>query len=224
MSDLLGDRSTATFLVDSLRQEIIRGQLGPGTRLRQDAIASRFGVSQTVAREAFKDLVRESLAVAEPRRGVSVAPMSADEADEMTRLRTLIESQALAWAIPRMQAQHFDMAHQLIDQLDAARTVDELISLNAQFHRVLYQPAARARTLAMIETLRLGFERYLRFAWESTTHLHRSQEEHRRLIELCEQRNVDAARALLREHIAGTGILLVQSLARAKGTHAEPTA
>lgn len=216
MSDVLGDRSTSTVLVDALRQEIIRGQLAPGMRLRQDAVASRFGVSQTVAREAFKDLVRESLLVAEPRRGVSVALMSAMEAEEMTRLRTLVEAQALAWSIPNMQAGDFAAANALIVQLDKAKTVDDLISLNAQFHRVLYRPCARERTLIMIETLRLGFERYLRFTWQSTSHLRRSQEEHRKLLRLCQDRKVDKACALLRDHITATGTVLVDSLKESK--------
>ncbi len=212
MSDLLGDRSTSMVLVDALRQEIIRGHLAPGVRLRQDAVATRFGVSQTVAREAFKDLVRESLLVAEPRRGVSVALMSPLEADEMTRLRTLVESQALAWAIPNMGREDFDSAERLMDQLDAADSIDDLIALNAQFHRVLYVQCQRARTLLMIETLRLGFERYLRFTWQSTSHLRQSQQEHRMLVRLCQQRDIEGACSLLRHHISATGVVLVDSL------------
>jgi DNA-binding GntR family transcriptional regulator len=212
-SDVLGDRSTSAVLVDALRDEIIQGQLKPGERLRQDAVASRFGVSQTVAREAFKDLVREGFLVSEPRRGVSVATMSAEEAEEMTRLRSLIEPQALAWSIPRISAAELDAAQEILQELDGALSVDRLILLNAQFHRVLYAPARRPRTLTMVETLRLGFERYLRYTWESTSHLHRSQEEHRQLLELCKRKDVERACALLRDHISATGMLLVQSLA-----------
>lgn len=216
MSDLLGNRSTSTVLLDALRQEIIRGQLLPGARLRQDAVATRFGVSQTVAREAFKDLVRESLLVAEPRRGVSVAPMSATEVEEMTRLRTLVEAQALAWAIPNMQAFEFESASALIAKLDRSGTIEELISQNAQFHRVLYRQCRRDRTLVMIETLRLGFERYLRFAWQSTSHLRQSQEEHRQLVRLCQERKTEKACTLLRDHIEATGTVLVETLKRSQ--------
>lgn len=68
----------------------------------QDAVATRFRVSQTVAREAFRDLVQDGFLVSEPRRGVSVAAMTVEEFDEITQLRCQIEAQALAWAIPRM--------------------------------------------------------------------------------------------------------------------------
>jgi DNA-binding GntR family transcriptional regulator len=210
---ILGDRSTAGAVVDALRIEIIQGRLRPGERLRQDAVASRFGVSQTVVREAFKDLVRECFLASEPRRGVSVATMSAAEAEEMTQLRSLVEPQALAWAIPRLSAAEFAAAERVLEELDQEKSVDRIILLNARFHRGLYAAANRPRTLTMVETLRLGFERYLRYTWEFTSHRNRSQQEHWELLAMCKQGDVVNACQLLRQHICATGELLVECLA-----------
>lgn len=210
---VLGDRSTSGAVVDALRVEIIQGRLKPGERLRQDAVALRFGVSQTVAREAFKDLIRECFLTSEPRRGVSVATMSAAEADEMTRLRSLVEPQALAWAIPRLTAAQFEAAERVLGELDNEKGVDRIILLNAQFHRGLYAAAERSRTLTLVETLRLGFERYLRYTWEFTSHRDRSQQEHWELLEMCKRRDIASACTLLTQHICATGDLLVECLA-----------
>lgn len=211
-ADGLAARSTSAILLDALREQILHGQLKPGERLMQDAVATRFRVSQTVAREAFRDLVQEGFLVSEPRRGVSVAAMTVEESDEITQLRCQIEAQALAWAIPRMTPAVFEAAERTLKELDKARSVNQMIQLNARFHRTLYEPAARPRTLTMVETLRLSFERYLRFTWESTNHLDRSQQEHRQLLDLCQQGAVEQACSLLREHIAATGAKLVESL------------
>ncbi|MFN3987733.1 MAG: GntR family transcriptional regulator [Rhodocyclaceae bacterium] len=208
----LAARSTSAVLLDSLREQILHGHLRPGERLMQDAVATRFGVSQTVAREAFRDLVQEGFLVSEPRRGVSVAPMTVDESDEITQLRSQIEAQALAWAIPRMTPAVLDAAEQTLTELDQVRSVNEVIELNAAFHRTLYEPAARPRTLAMIETLRLSFERYLRFTWESSNHLEQSQHEHRQLLGFCRKGEIEQACSLLREHIAATGAKLTERL------------
>lgn len=212
MADALAARSTSAILLDTLREDIVHGRLKPGERVMQDAVATRFGVSHTVAREAFRDLVQEGFLMAEPRRGVSVASMSAEEADEITQLRSRIEPQALAWAIPRMTAAVIDAAEKTLKELDKARSVNQIILLNARFHQILYAPAARARTLAMVETLRLGFERYLRFTWESTSHLERSQKEHVELLRLCRAGAVDKACEMLRKHITATGTQLIDSL------------
>jgi DNA-binding GntR family transcriptional regulator len=200
------------MVADALRQAILRGAVASGERLRQDAIATRFGVSQMIVREAFKQLVTEGFLRAEPRRGVSVAPLTPDEAWEMTQLRSLIEAQALEWAIPAMTKADLEAADRLLGELDEATTTDQIIALNARFHETLYAPARRERTLSLIASLRLNFERYLRFTWEETPHLTKSQQEHREILTFCKARNVGAACNLLRQHITGTGALLVERL------------
>lgn len=192
--------------------------------MRQDAVATRFNVSQNTAREAFKLLEAEGLLRSEPRRGVSVAPLSAAEAWEITELRSLLEVQALEWAFPDLDPASLDAADAVLSQLDAKGTVDEVISLNGAFHRILYAPAKRERTLALIETLRLNFERYLRLTWQETSHLEQSQREHREIIKACRERNRRKAASLLRRHIRETGRLLVVRIEHIDGEQAKATA
>jgi DNA-binding GntR family transcriptional regulator len=210
--DAVESRPASAVVADALRAAILHGKFPDGERVRQDAVAARFGVSQTIVREAFKQLVAEGFLTAEPRRGVSVASLSADEAWEMTQLRGLIEAQALAWAIPSMTGADFDEAAHVLRELDRAKSTDRIITLNARFHELLYVAARRDRTTAIITALRLNFERYLRLTWEATPHRDQSQREHWQLLELCRARDVAAASDLLRRHIVATGDLLVERL------------
>ncbi len=205
-------RSASATVTSALREWILHGALPGGERLRQDAIATRFGVSQMIVREAFKQLVTEGFLKAEPRRGVSVAHLTADEAREMTELRSLIEAKALEWAIPQMSKADLETAARVLAELDKARSTDRIISLNARFHEALYAPARKERTLAMIANLRMNFERYLRFTWEETHHLDQSQREHREILDFCVTHDAERACALLKRHIVGTGALLVERL------------
>lgn len=210
--DIARGRSASAIVTDALRRAIVRGALPSGERLRQDAVATRFSVSQMVVREAFKQLVNEGLLHAEPRRGVSVAALTVQEADELTRLRSLLEAQALKWSIPEITEADLSAADQILDQLDVAESTDDIILLNARFHETLYAPAGRDRTLSIIATLRSNFERYFRFTWEGTSHLPRSQREHREILKCCRDRAADEACNLLEAHILGTGLLLAQRL------------
>ncbi|WP_315762462.1 MULTISPECIES: GntR family transcriptional regulator [unclassified Bradyrhizobium] len=214
------NRSASAVVANSLREKIVHGVIPAGERLRQDAIATRFGVSQMIVREAFRQLTNEGFLRAEPRRGVSVAPMNADEAEEMTELRSVIEAKALAWAIPRMSEGDLEEAARILAELDRARSTDRIISLNARFHETLYAPSRKERTLSMISTLRLNFERYLRFTWEETHYLEQSQREHREILRLCSKRDVSGACSLLQSHIAGTGALLIQRLKQLRSSEA----
>jgi len=92
-------------------------------------------------------------------------------------------------------------------------SADDIISLDGRFHGTLYAPARRERTLSIIVTLRFKFERYFRFAWEEeTSHLERSQRDHREILKCCRSRNTEKAGALLRKHILGSGTPLLRRL------------
>src|SRR3546814_19206070 len=80
------------MVIDDLRSSILNNRLVGGERLRQDAIATQYGVSQMIVREAFKQLTSEGFLKAEPRRGVSVVVLSADEAWEVTQLRSEVRA------------------------------------------------------------------------------------------------------------------------------------
>jgi len=211
--DFVGSLPASVTVAEALRREILRGAFPSGERLRQDAVATRFGVSQMVVREAFKQLVSDGLLQALPRRGVRVAALSFREAEEMTKLRSLIEAQALEWAVPEMKESDFKAAERILDELDRAESADDIISLDGRFHGILYAPARRERTLSIIVTLRFKFERYFRFAWEEeTSHLTRSQRDHREILKCCRSRNTEKAGALLRKHILGSGTPLLRRL------------
>src|SRR5712671_6579416 len=128
-----GNRPASVVVADALRERILRGALPGGERLRQDAIATRFGVSQMIVREAFRQLVTEGFLKAEPRRGVSVAHLTAEVAQEMTELRSLIEAKALEWAIPKMSKADLEKATRILAELDKAKSTDRIIALNARF-------------------------------------------------------------------------------------------
>src|SRR3546814_7544150 len=127
------------MVIDDLRSSILNNRLVGGERLRQDAIATQYGVSQMIVREAFKQLTSEGFLKAEPRRGVSVAVLSADEAWEVTQLRALLECQALRWAIHDMLHTDFLQCAQVLEDLERASSVDAKILLNARFHTLLYR-------------------------------------------------------------------------------------
>jgi DNA-binding GntR family transcriptional regulator len=65
-------RTKAVVVYEAVRAAIASGVFGPGTRLRQEEVAARYGVSQTPVREAFRRLEAEGLVEHEANRGVVV--------------------------------------------------------------------------------------------------------------------------------------------------------
>ena len=72
MSESPSRMTASEFVADTLRREIVRGDLLPGQALLQDHIASRFDVSQSSVREALRRIEAASLVYSVRHRGTFV--------------------------------------------------------------------------------------------------------------------------------------------------------
>jgi DNA-binding GntR family transcriptional regulator len=202
----------SSVVAEALREAIFRGVFKRGEPLRQDAIAKQFSVSQVTVREALRLLADEGVVQIAPRRGAIVASLSPQEVEEIVELRIALESLLLERAIPRLGEEDLAAAEKIIRKLDKTRTMDDQLTLNIEFHGCLYAKAGRPRTLALYDKLRLAFEPYLRLLWARSDYKSHSQADHRKILELCKERNAKSAQSVLANHIANTGKEILQLL------------
>ena len=74
----------ASAVYERLRDDITRGLLAPGGKLRMEAMVQRYGVGATPLREALSRLSAEGLVLRSEQRGFSVAPLQWDELPVLT--------------------------------------------------------------------------------------------------------------------------------------------
>ena len=84
--------SATEKIVESITTAIIEHRLMPGTKLPEQKIASMFSVSRTIVRQALNQLSVERLVTLESARGAFVSMPSAQEAQEVFQVRSMIES------------------------------------------------------------------------------------------------------------------------------------
>src|SRR5882757_6942019 len=84
-----------------IRSELLNGVLHPGQKLKMVEFTERFGVSQSVIREALTRLTEQHLLIATPQRGFRVRDLSIEDIAELTETRIQIESLALRLAVER---------------------------------------------------------------------------------------------------------------------------
>ncbi|MCU7845266.1 MAG: FCD domain-containing protein [Candidatus Thiodiazotropha sp. (ex Monitilora ramsayi)] len=82
-----------------LRSDIIHGALQPDEKLRIEHLRGEYGVGASPLREALSRLTADGFVTAEGQRGFRVAPMSEEDLADITRLRILLEKQALSQSI-----------------------------------------------------------------------------------------------------------------------------
>lgn len=194
-------RTTPEMIVGALREAIIRGVLAGGTVLRQDELASQFGVSRIPVREALRQLDAEGLVVVRPHRGAVVSELSAEEAGEIYEMRIALEVMALRAALPHLTDADLELAERVLDELDQTTNPERWSELNREFHRILYAPARRPRLFALISSLRANVDRYTRIYISVMERRETSQREHRSILEACRRRDSAAALAALDEHL-----------------------
>lgn len=74
-----------------LRRLILSGEVAPGSRLVEDRLAERLGVSRNPVREAIRVLSSEGFIEVIPRRGACVALLSGPAAEDLFDVRMALE-------------------------------------------------------------------------------------------------------------------------------------
>jgi DNA-binding GntR family transcriptional regulator len=207
-------------LADELRERILRGEFADGAVLRQEALAERYGVSRLPVREALRLLEGEGLVTLKAHHGAVVAAPSPAQINELYDLRALLEKDLVVRAIPNVRPEDLAAAEQALARLDAAfagEVIHAWGTLNFEFHRCLYLPAGRERTLALVQSINALTERYLRIQLSLTGDFAEAQSEHRRLLQLYRAGKTKEAGACVERHILGAKQALMAAMeSRAK--------
>jgi DNA-binding GntR family transcriptional regulator len=199
--ETLGRDTTAKVVAERLREEIQHGTLPAGTRLRQNDVAQRFGVSTTPVREAFAQLQAEGLVRIDPHRGAVVFHPSVDDVLEFYEIREALESLALTHAIPNLRADVARELEGLIERMRKTEDARKWLKLNDQFHLRLYGAAGRPRLSNLIETLRDASAPYIHMFVASRPPSERANEEHHEILDACMRGDAAGARRAIRDHL-----------------------
>lgn len=212
-------RTVAAEAAEILRQRILTGEIRAGQPIRQEQIAQELGVSRIPLREALKQLEAEGFVTIAPHKGAVVSTLSAEEAEELFALRLQLERWLLKEAIPSMRESDFAHLDAIIDE---SRAADNLAptkltnwgELNWRFHEALYRPADRPLSLRFLKRIHDNLDRYLRLQIAITRDWDRAYRDHQELVALSREGKVEAALALLEDHILGTARALSSTLAK----------
>ena len=201
--------SLSSAVAEKLREKIVRGEIKEGEQLRQDAIAAEFEVSRIPVREALRQLESEGLIRIVPHRGAVVSSLSPEEIQELFDIRALLECEVLKDSIPHLNEAQFARAEDIMKIFEQLLLREQDLErwgrLNWEFHSALYAAAQKPQFMSVIRMVNNNGERYTRLQLWLTHGIQRATEEHREILLLCRQRNVNAAVEALDRHIRHAG-------------------
>ncbi len=197
----------------ALHAAIVRCEFAPGERLRVEDLGQRYGVSSSPLREALSRLVALGLVNAYENRGFRVAPLTVAGMADLTRVRLLIEGEALLDALAhgddRWESSLVAAAHALglVEQRlrDVAPSLDDGWSIrHREFHMAIYAGASSPLLRALVGQMFDAAERYRRFSARHRKLPRAKNTEHQRLLEAVLARDAQRASDLLVRHITST--------------------
>lgn len=104
----------------TLIREIIANMHPPGSRLREQEIAARHGVSRASVREALRNVAYAGFVEIEPWRGAKVAEVSRSELLDIFSLLEETYGRCAFWAAQRCPESAFARLDELMDHLEAS--------------------------------------------------------------------------------------------------------
>lgn len=139
-----------------LREQIVTGELPPGTRLREVQICDQLGVSRTPVREAFRTLAAEGLIDLLPNRSVVVTELRASEVADLFVVFANVEALAGELACERITDDEIreigDLLTEMVDHHARGERATYL-RLNQTIHRRTVEIAANPVLLSVWQSL-----------------------------------------------------------------------
>lgn len=198
-------------LVENIRDEIIRGHIRPGERLRLEEIAERYAVSTMPVREALRQLDAEGLVEIFPHRGAMVRILSAAELEDIYDTRATLEEMATCLAVPHLTRAIFEELTTCLTTMDNhPEDVLLLNKLNERFHSTLYAPSGRRHLCEMINVLRRRSQHYYHAYMVDLGGMAQSQAEHWVILETCQKGEAERTGIMMRQHVERVRCALVE--------------
>jgi len=191
------DKQPAEALYHRLKQDIRDNKLPIASPLKQEQLATEYGVSRIPIRDVLRRLKNEGWLTQSGKRGVMVHPLSATEAEDLYIMRMYLEPLILSHAMPKLNHQILGQATDILEQLEQPKlSIAQHGELNWQFHACLYAAAKRPTLFNNIANLHQLCSRYIGFHSVELEYEKTSQQEHYQLLEAIKAKQLGKAKSI----------------------------
>lgn len=202
-----------------LRQRIVRGELAPGARITEEALAEEFSVSRGPVRDALTQLSFEKLVEVQRPRGVYIVGLTGDDVDQLYSLRGALEQLALSRAMRVDDEARWAAMAAAVDRMgEAADRGDHaaFVTADLEFHSQIYALADHPRLEGAWNQYLPTFTALLEVTINHDEDLHESSDDHVTLMEVMRTGTLAQAAKVLSEHLDGARRRMLSEIA----THA----
>ncbi len=189
---------------NTLRKNILSGELGPGEHLTEIRLGRMLGTSRTPIREAIRKLEKEGLVVIHPGSGAVVAPISEKDLKDVLEVRRNLDVLCARLASLRITAedkQRLTAACRAFAQQTATSDHIAIAKADVDMHDIIAAAAGNRLLLEILNGLADQVYRY-RFEYiKDDMHYDRLVAEHTAIVSAIVEGDEERAAAAAAEHI-----------------------
>lgn len=202
----------------ALRQAIVTGELPPDRKLKIADLRKQFGFGAAPLREALSRLFGERVVVQHSNRGFYVRKVSAEDVEDLGRVRIQLENEALRDSLRRgddaWETQLVAAYHSLRLAEDRGTGKDEIELRNRTFHDTLVSATPSQWLLDLREQVYSHHERYRHLSRSLGPSVRDTPAEHAAIFEAAMARDIEETCRLTAQHIKLTTIAAVQAMTK----------
>lgn len=195
-----------------LADEIITGQLPPGTRLYEEELTTRFSVSRTPVREALKHLAAIGLLEMRPQRGMVVSPLDLQRVTDLFEAMAELEAICARFAADRMTSDErvaLRSLHEKSRHLVQNSHSEDYNEANQAFHTLIYRGSHNSVLEESAVAIRLRLAPYRSGQFHLPERLKNSFREHSKIVSAILNSDTNASEEAMREHVSKVGVASV---------------
>ena len=216
---MMESRPIREIAYEVLKKAIITGEIPAGERIVETDYADRLHISRTPLREALRKLERDGLVEYVMRRGVIVHAFTTEDVEQIYTIRNCLEMLTLPDIVERATPEDIAHLRELLakmDELNAKNDVEALSPVAREFHTAITAISGKNRILRVIEGQDEYIRRFSAMAIKQEDRRNDANEEHHRLVDLIEQKDLPAFEALMKQHIERSKECCLAALAARK--------
>ena len=216
---MMESRPIREIAYEVLKKAIITGEIPAGERIVETDYADRLHISRTPLREALRKLERDGLVEYVMRRGVIVHAFTTEDVEQIYTIRNCLEMLTLPDIIEKATPEDIAHLRELLakmDELNAKNDVEALSPVAREFHTAITAISGKNRILRVIEGQDEYIRRFSAMAIKQEDRRNDANEEHHRLVDLIEQKDLPAFEALMKQHIERSKECCLAALAARK--------
>lgn len=187
-----------------LEEAIIKGELPPGTRLEEQELAHRYGVSRTPVRETLRLLASSGLVEMRLRQGAVVATLTIPRLIQMFEVMADLEGLCARLATRRLppgMMEQMEESHRACAEALKGNDAQAFYEANRLFHEAIYTASNNAFLEETTRALRNRVAPYRRYVTYQPGRMIETMREHEAVMAAIRSGDGDLADRCMRDHV-----------------------